>query len=96
MDERILKIIDEKINSSISNGSLEEVKAITNSLRFVNSKEEFALGLVIGRVYNSFYYQTRRLLNRNPSKEEFDEFIAILEQKYNIIRNVIRDIDSNP
>lgn len=38
----------------------------------------FARGVAAGRLYNSFHYQTRRILKRDPTDEEFDEFVRIV------------------
>jgi len=46
-----------------------------------SAKISFTYGIVIGRLYNSFCYQCRRILNRNPTKEEFSEFLDFLKQK---------------
>lgn len=38
----------------------------------------FARGAAAGRLYNSFHYQCRRLLKRDPTDEEFDEFVDMV------------------
>lgn len=38
----------------------------------------FARGVVAGRLYNSFHYQARRILKRDPTDDEFDEFVRIV------------------
>lgn len=38
----------------------------------------FGRGVAAGRLYNSFHYQTRRILKRDPTDEEFDEFVRIV------------------
>jgi hypothetical protein len=43
----------------------------------------FGHGIVIGRLYNSFYYQSRRILKRNPTEQEFSEFIQLLKKHEN-------------
>ena len=37
--------------------------------------------MIFGRLYNSFYYQYRRIVKRDPTEEEFSEFIQILKQR---------------
>ena len=37
------------------------------------------LGIVVGRIYNSFYYQTRRILGREPTDVEFQEFLDMIK-----------------
>lgn len=75
------KAVLDKINETISNAS--EISQIVRSLGNipVGNKNDFALGVAIGRVYNSFHYQTRRALRRNATEEEFDEFLGIIANK---------------
>ena len=80
MDKILQKRIDEKINETFSKS--EQLSTIINSLSSLSSDQNsFAYGLVIGRLYNSFYYQCRRLLKRDPTNEEFSEFIELLKNR---------------
>ena len=38
------------------------------------------IGIMIGRLYNSFYYQSRRILKRDPTEKEFSDFIELVKQ----------------
>ena len=71
MDEKIRKIISEKVDDIL--GKNDEITKIISSMDSLDS-ESLRYGILIGRLYNSFYYQHRRILKRNPSNEEFDEF----------------------
>jgi len=82
MDERIQKIMEEKIHESTD--KINEITSLVNSLG--ESKEWrwiFGRGIIIGRLYNSFYYQSRRILKRNPTEQEFSEFIQLLKEHEN-------------
>ncbi|HEX7033386.1 MAG TPA: hypothetical protein VF172_10335 [Nitrososphaera sp.] len=81
LDAKVRKAVLDKINETISNAS--EISQIVRSLGNipVGNKNDFALGVAIGRVYNSFHYQTRRALRRNATEEEFDEFLGIIANK---------------
>ena len=58
----------------------DEIKKIIESLDELSTKtDSFSFGIIIGRLYNSFYYQCRRLLQRDPTKQEFSEFLEILK-----------------
>ena len=82
VDERLLEIIEKKINETIS--KTDEISQIIKSLEALSTKtNSFAYGVVIGRLYNSFYYQCRRILQRNPTEQEFSEFLQILKQRQN-------------
>ena len=80
MDEKLQEIIEKKINETLS--SKDEISQIINSLDALSTnKDSFAYGIVIGRLYNSFYYQCRRVLKRNPTNQEFTEFIELLKKQ---------------
>ncbi len=80
MDEKLQEIIEKKINETFSN--TDEISQIIKSLEVLSTnKESFAYGMVIGRLYNSFYYQCRRVIKRNPTNQEFTEFIGLLKKR---------------
>ena len=81
MDEKIQKILEEKIHESISKKN--EVTLLAKSLGQEENKNAFVHGMIIGRLYNSFYYQSRRILNRSPTEQEFSEFVKLLEEHKN-------------
>ena len=39
-----------------------------------------AAGIAAGRLYNAFYYQTRRQLRRDPTLKEFEEFADLVHK----------------
>lgn len=90
MDARVKKAVLEKIGETVSN--VGEISEILQSLGHipVESRDDFALGIAIGRIYNSFHYQTRRVLKRNATGEEFDEFLDILAKKAGEIRSALK------
>jgi len=73
MDEILLKKIEQKIQDSVSNK--DEIKQLIESLSKIDDSKSFALGIIVGRLYNTFYYQSKRILNRDPTKQEFEEFV---------------------
>lgn len=80
MDKRLEQKINEKIQETISNVS--EINTIVKSLGHDNTID-FKYGIIIGRLYNSFYYQSRRILNRDPTEKEFSEFLEFLAKQKN-------------
>ena len=79
MDEKIKLIIEKKISETVEN--LDEISKLSNSVENLSqSKRDFCYGIIIGRLYNSFYYQTRRILQRSPTDEEFSEFLKMIQQ----------------
>ena len=86
MDERIQKIMEEKIHESSSRSN--EITSLVRSLGQVKNPNVFGQGIIIGRLYNSFYYQSRRILKRNPTEQEFSEFIQLLNDHYDEFREI--------
>ena len=78
MDEQIIKILEKKI------GEIKNEDNKTNQIidKFPNFDSiSFSSGMMIGRLFNSFYYQHRRILKRSPNDMEFDEFLEFLKSK---------------
>jgi len=86
MDESLLKKIDQKIQETISNK--DEIKQLIKSLSSIDDSKSFALGIAVGRIYNSFYYQSKRILNREPTKDEFEEFLKFIQKKKSDLENL--------
>ena len=79
MDEKIEKIMQEKIHETV--GKVKEITLLINSLDVISSDAtSFGIGIMIGRLYNSFYYQSRRILKRDPTEKEFSDFIELVKQ----------------
>ena len=85
MDAKIQKVLEEKIRESISKGN--EVTSVVKSLGHIENPNVFGRGIIIGRLYNSFYYQSRRVLNRSPTDQEFSEFIKLLKEHENELQS---------
>lgn len=80
MDEKLIEIIEQKIKETFTR--TDKISKIIKSLEELSKKKDsFAYGIIIGRLYNSFHYQCRRILKRNPTPEEFSEFLEILKQR---------------
>ncbi|MBT7824490.1 MAG: hypothetical protein HN605_04775 [Thaumarchaeota archaeon] len=79
MDALLLQKIEQKIQDSISNQ--DDIKELIKLLSTIDSSKSFALGIVVGRLYNTFFYQTKRILKRDPTKKEFEDFLKFVENK---------------
>ncbi|MEK6867145.1 MAG: hypothetical protein AABX46_06840 [Thermoproteota archaeon] len=79
MDEILMEKIKQKIHETISNK--DEIRQLIQLLSNIDDSKSFALGIVVGRLYNAFYYQTKRILNREPTKFEFTEFLEFVKSK---------------
>ncbi len=80
MDKRLKEKMEQKISETFEN--TDEIKQIVKSLHTLSDNtSSFGFGVVIGRLYNSFYYQSRRILKRDPTKQEFLEFLDMLKQR---------------
>jgi hypothetical protein len=79
MDKRLEQKINQKISDALDN--ISEIHAIAKSIDEINANSDFKYGIIIGRLYNSFYYQSRRIVKRDPTPEEFSEFLEILSNR---------------
>ena len=86
MDEILKNKIEEKIQETISHKN--EIKQIISSLSNIDNSKSFVLGIIVGRVYNAFYYQSKRILNREPTEKEFQEFVEFVESKKSSFENL--------
>ena len=78
MDEQIVKVLEKKIEEMKNED--ERTKQIINEFLKFDSTS-FSSGMMIGRLFNSFYYQHRRILKRSPTDMEFNEFLEFLKKK---------------
>ena len=90
MDGRVKEAVLDKIKETMSN--TDEILKIQQMLWHipVTSLDDFVFGVAVGRIYNSFHYQTRRTLKRNATKDEFAEFLDILAKRADAIKNALR------
>ncbi len=79
MNEIIFKKIEQKIQDMILHN--DDTKQLIHFLSSIDDSKSFGLGIVVGRIYNSFYYQTKRIFNREPTDEEFQEFLEFIEKQ---------------
>ncbi len=86
MDELLLKKMEQKIEDTISNK--DDIKQLIKLLSNIDDSKSFALGIVVGRLYNAFYYQSKRILNREPTKREFEEFLEFIKNKKSNLENL--------
>ena len=79
MDEKIIKILEKKISETKTENN--KTKEIVDKFSNFNSIS-FSSGIIIGRLLNSFYYQHRRVLKRDPTDIEFTEFLEFLKKEF--------------
>jgi len=80
MEEKLREVIEKKIDAVYAR--TDEIKKIIESFDELTTKTNaFTSGIIIGMLYNSFYYQCRRLLQRDPTEQEFSEFLEILKKR---------------
>ena len=86
MDEKIQKVLEEKIHDALERD--KELTILIDSFKEIGADEAnaFGHGIIIGMLYNSFYYQSRRILKRNPTEQEFSEFIQLLTEHKNELK----------
>lgn len=86
MDKILKNKMEEKIQETLTNK--DEIKKLLQELSIIDDSKSFVLGIVVGRLYNSFYYQTKRILNREPTSQEFNEFVKYIESKKSKFENL--------
>ena len=86
MDEKLMEKIKQKIHQTVSNK--EEIQQIIKLLSNIDDSKSFALGIVVGRLYNAFYYQTKRILGRDPTDIEFAEFLEFIKSRKSDLENL--------
>ena len=78
--------IKQKIHDTISNK--EEIQQLIQFLSDIDDSKSFVLGIVVGRLYNAFYYQTKRILGREPTDIEFAEFLEFVKSRKSDLENL--------
>ena len=78
MDELLKKKLEEKIQETLSQKN--EIKQL-QVLSDPSDSKSFILGIIVGRLYNSFYYQSKKNLNLEPTNDELSEFIELVKSK---------------
>ena len=80
MNDKLQEVIETKIDATFD--KINEINKIVESLDELSVQNNaFAFGIIIGRLYNSFFYQCRRILKRDPTEQEFLEFLKILKKR---------------
>ena len=86
MDENLMEKIQQKLEESISDK--QEIEQLAKSMSAIDDSKSFILGLVVGRLYNSFHYQSKRILKRDPTRTEFAEFLEFIKSRKTILENL--------
>lgn len=71
----ILRKLEEKMAET--NSHSDEIARLAQSFAG-HRPDSITTGIVAGRLYNTFYYQTRRVLRRDPTHDEFMEFVEFV------------------
>jgi len=78
MDDEIFKILQKKILEIKKED--DKIHQIIDEFQDADF-DSFSSGIVTGRLFNSFYYQYRRILKRNPTEDDFQDFIKFLKKE---------------
>ena len=79
MDPALRRKLGEKIQETVDRGA--EIRAMADMLS-PGPTEDFVGGVIAGRLYNSFYYQCRRIKKRSPEPGEMEEFLAMIASEW--------------
>jgi hypothetical protein len=86
VNEVLLKKLEQKIQDTISNK--DDLGELIKLLSNIDDSKSFALGVVVGRIYNAFFYQSKRILDREPTKNESEEFLEFIKNKKSDLENL--------
>ena len=79
MHDKVLEKLEEKIRETVA--GRDDIRMLSGLAPNADDPGPFVMGVVVGRLYNSFYYQYRRLFGRDPTGGELDEFVRFVESK---------------
>ena len=85
MDKILKKKLEEKIQETLSQRN--EIKQL-QTLSDISDSKSFVLGIIVGRLYNSFYYQSKKNLNREPTADELSDFIELVKSKKSYLESL--------
>ena len=89
VDPRLEEKVNQKIRE-VTERSDEFFKIVKMLGDLGDHSDSFAYGIAVGRLYNSFYYQCRRVLKRDPTENEFSEFLGMLASRQKEILDALR------
>lgn len=85
MDEILKQKLEEKIKETfLQKNDIKKLYSISD----MGDSKSFVLGIIVGRLFNSFYYQSKKNLNREPTDEELSEFIELVKSKKSFFENL--------
>ena len=86
MNKILQKRLEQKIQDTLSKKS--DLKQLIKSFSDLENSKSFAFGIIVGRIYNSFFYQSKRILDREPTDKEFEEFLEFLNSRKSELENL--------
>lgn len=66
----------------------EHMQNLSSLISSSSDSQSFVFGIVVGRLYNSFFYQSKRILNREPTEQEIQEFLKFVESKKSVLESL--------
>ena len=86
MDEKLLTKIEQKIQDMVLDK--EHLQNLSSLISSSSDSQSFVFGIIVGRLYNSFFYQSKRILNREPTEQEIQEFLKFVESKKSVLASL--------
>lgn len=86
VDEKLFKKMEQKIQDMISDK--EHLQNLSSLISSTGDSQSFVFGIIVGRLYNSFFYQSKRILNREPTGQEIHEFLKFVESKKSVLKGL--------
>ena len=94
MDEKLLKKIEQKIQDMVSDK--EHLQNLSSLISSTGDSQSFVFGKISAELrpelcrYLRFYkfYQSKRILNREPTEQEIHEFLKFVESKKSVLESL--------
>lgn len=86
MNKILQERLEQKIQDTLSKKS--DIKQLVQTFSNLENSKSFAFGIIVGRIYNSFFYQSKRVLDREPTDKEFEEFLEFLNDRKSELENL--------
>jgi len=86
VNEKLFKKMEQKIQDVVSD--MQCLEDLSSLISTAGESQSFVFGIIVGRLYNSFFYQSKRILNREPTEQEIGEFLKFVESKRSFLENL--------
>lgn len=96
MDPLLRGLCEQHIDKKLSMGDIQDIMDLVETLDIlVTSKEDAALGLFLGTIYNQLSSHCLKLYDRSPERNEIQDYNLILKRRANEIKAKIEQLNTS-